>query len=56
MRKVKPPELSVSEAAKFYNRSEPTIRRWCSDGLLIKVGCVLKKDFTGRWIIVIPQN
>ena len=56
MRKPKPQELSVTEAAKFYNRSTPTIRRWCYDGLLIKVGCVLKKDITGRWIIVLPQN
>jgi hypothetical protein len=27
-------EITVSQAAKFYNRSTPTIRRWCSDGLL----------------------
>jgi hypothetical protein len=49
-------ELTVSQAAAFYNRSEPTIRRWCNDGLLIKVGCSLKKDVTGRWLIILPSE
>lgn len=49
-------EVTVSEAAKFYNRSTPTIRRWCSDGLLIRVGCKVRRDYSGRWLIKLPTE
>ncbi len=49
-------EVTVSEAAKFYNRTERTIRRWCSDGLLIKVGCKVRRDYSGRWLLELPSD
>jgi len=49
-------EVTVSEAAKFYNRSSRTIRLWCSDGLLIRVGCKVRRDYSGRWLIELPQE
>jgi helix-turn-helix protein len=48
--------VTVSQAAKFYNRSMPTIRRWCSDGLLIRVGCKVRRDYSGRWLIELPSD
>ena len=49
-------EVTVSEAAKFYNRSDRTIRHWCMDGLLIKVGCKVRRDYSGRWLIELPSD
>jgi hypothetical protein len=58
MRQYKKPstEKTVSEVAVFYNRSLPTIRRWCSDGLLIRVGCKVRRDYSGRWLIELPSD
>jgi hypothetical protein len=47
-------ELSVTEAARYYNRTEVSIRRWCRNGTLLAAGCRVMRDVTGRWIIILP--
>jgi hypothetical protein len=49
-------QADVRDAAKFYNRSERTIRLWCKNGTLLLAGCRVVREMTGRWIIYLPSH
>lgn len=48
--------LTVSEAAKYFGRTEQTIRMWCANGTLIAAKCRVIREKPGCWLIEIPQS
>jgi hypothetical protein len=51
-----PREMTVKDAAEFYNRSVRTIRLWCANGTLLSARCRVIRDVTGRWKIIQPDE
>ena len=51
-KEVTPQRMSVAEAAKYFNRSERTIRLWCLDGTLIAFNCSVIRRVNGYVIVV----
>jgi len=49
-------KLTVAEAARYFNRSQWTIRRWCHDGTLLAFNCKVIRERPGCWLIVVPSN
>ena len=49
-------KMTVSEAARYFNRCEYTIRRWCKDGTLLAFNCAVIRERPGCWTILIPSN
>lgn len=46
--------MTVKEAAKRWNRSESTIRKWCTSGQLLAVEKAQK--ISGRWQIPVDAE
>ena len=46
--------MTVKEAAKRWNRSESTIRKWCTSGQLLAV--VKAQKISGRWQIPVDAE
>lgn len=43
--------VPVAEVAREYNKSAMTIKRWCADGFILRLGFRVKKDPKGRWLL-----
>ena len=48
--------LTVSEAAKYFGRTERMIQLWCKNGTLIAFNCRVIREKPGCWTIIIPQS
>jgi len=48
--------VTVAEAAKYFNRTERSIQRWCENGTLLAFNYQVIREKCGRWMIVIPSN
>jgi hypothetical protein len=48
--------LTVAEAAKYFGRTERTIRYWCVMGTLIAAGNRVVRDQSTRWLIILPND
>jgi hypothetical protein len=46
--------LTVQEAAKYFNRTEMTIRRWCRGGVLLAANCRVERQKPGCYLIYVP--
>jgi glutathionyl-hydroquinone reductase len=47
--------VSVTEAAKYFKRTDRTIRNWCQDGTLEAFSCRVYRDARGRYWIWVPE-
>jgi len=47
-------KLTVSEAAKYFARSERCIRQWCRNGTLLAFNYAVIRERPGCWTILIP--
>lgn len=46
-------QLTVAEAAKYFGRSEPTIRQWIQNGTLIAANNTVIREKPGNWTIIV---
>jgi ribosomal protein S6 len=42
----------ISQVAKDYNKHVVTLKRWCADGFILRLGFRVKKDPKGRWFLM----
>lgn len=43
--------VPVSTVAREYNKHAVTIKRWCADGFILRLGFRVKIDPKGRWLL-----
>lgn len=49
-------KITVAEAAKYFQRSQRTIERWCQNGTLLAFNYQVIRERPGCWLIVIPTR
>lgn len=49
-------QLTVAEAAKYFHRSQQTIRKWVQDGTLIAANNTVIREKPGNWTIIVREE